>query len=167
MGEHVAGDAVVKTVRVTLVALGVAMMAFGVVSAVTAHSFNAFRHIAFLIVALALHDGFLLPVFLLVGFLVHRFVPARDRAIVQGALIVTAAVTVVSIPFVLGYGRIPDNTSALPRNYPGGYGLVIGAVWLVALLVVVARRMQHHRTVTAPVGAPDGAPGGGDQLTES
>ncbi len=137
-----------KTVRVSLVAVGCAMMLFGAVSAVTNHGFKAFRQITFLIVALALHDGFLLPAFLVIGLLVHRFVPRRERAIVQAGLIVTAAVTFVALPFVLGYGRIPDNPSALPRNYIGGYWLLIALIWLAVAVTLVATVAVRRRSRT-------------------
>jgi hypothetical protein len=53
---------------------------------------------------------------------------------------VTAAVTVVALPFMLGYGRRADVPSALPRNYIGGYTLIVSAVWLIATMVLIIRR---------------------------
>jgi hypothetical protein len=156
VGEHHARDTVVKTVRVSLVAVGSAMMLFGVVSAVTNHGFKAFRQIAFLVLALVLHDGFLLPAFLVIGLLVHRFVPRRGRAIAQAGLIATAAATFVALPFVLGYGRIPDNPSALPRNYVAGYWLLIGVIWL-AVALTLAARIARRRGSGAPT-LPDHEP---------
>jgi hypothetical protein len=153
VGHHTSGLGM-RATRVALVGVGCTMMLFGAVSAVTNHGFHAFRQITFLAVALVAHDGFLLPVFLLAGFLVHRLLPRRHRAIVQAALIATAAVTLVALPAVLGYGRIADNASVLPRNYIGGYWLVIGAIWLVAAVVLglTTRRRRDPRT---PPDAPD------------
>jgi hypothetical protein len=131
-------------IRVSLVVLGIAMMLFGVISALIGPHFNAMRHSLFLAAALVVHDGVLLPFFLLVGALVARFVPARSRALVQGALIVTAAVTVIALPFMLGYGRRADIPSALPRNYIGGYALVVGVVWVIATLLLIIRRRTHR-----------------------
>jgi hypothetical protein len=120
-------------------------MLFGAVSAVTNHSFKAFRHLGFLVGALVVHDGFLLPIFLLIGLVVHRLVPARSRGVVQAALIATAAVTFVAMPFVLGYGRLPDNPSALPRDYTAGYLIVLGAIWLTAAISIAVRH-RHRAT---------------------
>ena len=71
-------------IRLALAVLGVAMMLFGVISAIIGPHFNAVRQPLFLAAALVLHDGVLLPFFLLIGALVARFVPAHSRAIVQG-----------------------------------------------------------------------------------
>lgn len=58
--------------------------------------------------------------------------PGRARAPVQAALIATAAVTIVALPLGFGYGRLADNPSALPRDYPLGLALVLATIWLAA-----------------------------------
>ena len=136
-----------KLFRALLATAGVAMMGFAVLSAVTNHNFKPTRHVLFLVLALVLHDGLLLPVFLAFGLVVRRVVPARYRSIIQGALIISAAVTFVALPFLLAYGRTADNPSALPRNYPGGYAIVLGAIWLVATAVVVRRQISAPTAV--------------------
>jgi hypothetical protein len=132
-----------RSIRVALVAIGVAMMTFAVASAVPNQNFRPYRHGLFLIGVLVLDDGVLLPFFLLVGFLVRRFIRARFRPVVQGALIITAAVTFVALPFVLGFGRIPDNPSALPRNYPAGYLIVLVIIWAAAAAAITIRLLRR------------------------
>src|SRR5689334_15483430 len=132
-----------KAVRIGLGALGAAGMAYALVGAAGDPDIMPRRQVAFLLSVLVLHDAALLPGFLLVGLLVRRSVGVRYRGIVQGALAVTAAVTLVALPLVLGYGRTADNPSALPRNYSAGLALVLGAVWLAAAATILATRLVH------------------------
>ena len=132
-----------RTIRLTLAALGVAAMTYALWSALGSPDITPTRNGTFLLLILVLDDALLLPAFLAVGALVHRLVPPRLRAIVQAALIVTASVTLVALPLVLGYGRTPDNPSALPLDYRRGLLLTLVAVWAtaaVAAFVVIRRR---------------------------
>ena len=79
------------------------------------------------------HDLIVLPVAIAVGALLTRRLPAWARHWAQAGLAVSAIVAVVSVPLLLGVGRIADNPSRLPLNYPRGLLLVLGAVWLVVL----------------------------------
>jgi hypothetical protein len=126
--------------RAALAGLGVALMGYAILGAATDPDVMPVRHLGFFVVVLAVHDGVLLPVFIGIGALVHRFVPGRARAAVQAALIATAAVTLIAVPLVLGYGRLADNPSALPRDYPLGLALVLAAIWLGAGLSVIIPR---------------------------
>jgi hypothetical protein len=131
-----------KGVRLALASLGLILMGYAVIGAAGDPDIMPGRHLGFLVVVLALHDGVLLPAFIGVGALVHRFVPGRARAPVQAALIATAAVTVVALPLVLGYGRLADNPSALPRDYPLGLAIVLTTIWLAAGVCWVAPRRR-------------------------
>lgn len=122
--------------RWLLGALGLSAMAYALLGAVTDPDVKPLRHTGFLITVLVLHDGVLLPAVIAVGVLVHRAVAPPYRAVVQAALIASTAVTLVALPLVLGYGRIADNRSALPRDYGRGLLVVLAVVWLAAAVVV-------------------------------
>jgi hypothetical protein len=144
-------------VRGALIAAGVALMAFALVSALTSADTKPYREGIFFIGALLLNDAVLAPVFAVVAVLVHRFVRRPYRAILQGGLLVTAAVTFLAFPFLLGFGRIPDNPSALPRNYLGGYAIILGVIWLAVTAAIVWRelaRRPRHGSPTADSGGP-------------
>jgi hypothetical protein len=126
--------------RLGLGALGVLLMGYAVGGAAFDRDIMPVRQIGFLATVLALHDGVVLPAFILVGVFVHRVVPARYRAVVQAALVTSAAVTFVALPLVLGYGRTADNPSALPRDYWLGLAVVLGTVWTAALATVAGLR---------------------------
>jgi hypothetical protein len=135
----------VRTIRLCLGALGVGAIGYALAGAATDPDVMPGRQTAFLLTVLVLHDALLLPAFVLVGVLVHRSVPDRYRAVVQAGLIATAALTLIALPLVLGYGRLADNPSALPRDYPLGLGVVVGTVWLAAALVLLTRWYRSRR----------------------
>jgi Kef-type K+ transport system membrane component KefB len=101
----------------------------------------------FVIGAALLHDLLVAPIVLIIGITVARAVPARVRALVQAALIVSGAVALFSYPAVRGFGRSLHNPSSLPHNYATDLILVLGIVWAVAsaLAVISAGRGRHGR----------------------
>ena len=130
-----------RTVRLSLAALGVAAMAYAVWSALRSPDITPTRNASFLLLVLVLHDGLLLPVFVAAGALVRLLVPPPVRAVAQAALIVTASVTLVALPLVLGYGRSADNPSALPLDYGHGLLLTLAAIWLpTAVIMAILHR---------------------------
>lgn len=148
-----------KTTRPTLAALGLAAMGYALWSALRSPDITPNRNGGFLLLVLVLHDALLLPVFLAAGALVRRVVPPSARATVQAALIASAAVTLIAVPLLLGYGRIADNPSALPLDYPRGLLLVLGGIWLAAAIAVAVKRIRvsNGRTGQTPTNDTQGA----------
>jgi hypothetical protein len=146
-----------RTARVLLGALGVAAIGYAILGAVADPDVTPIRHTMFLLALVALHDALLLPAFLLAGALLRRIVTGPARAIVQAALVVTAAVTLVAAPLVLGYGRTADNPSALPGDYPAGLTLILAAIWIPASAALVSIRLARRRrdSIRRGVPAPD------------
>jgi hypothetical protein len=142
---------------------GVALMGYAVAGALVTPGIVPTRHVAYLLTVLALHDGLLMPAFLAAGAAVHRLVPATVRPTVQAALVVTAATTLVALPLALGYGRIPDNPSALPRDYRTGLLLVLALVWLGAAATAVVRLARWRRFGAGRHGGPVTTPRRGHQ----
>jgi hypothetical protein len=101
---------------------------------------------------LVAHDGVVLPVAIGLGVLIGRFVPAAARSVVLGAAYVSVVLTAVALPFLLGYGRSPDEPSALPLDYGRGLLACLVAVWAVALTVVAVR--YYRRRLERPKGVP-------------
>ena len=87
--------------------------------------------------AAVLHDLVLAPVVIGIGLLLTKAAPRRWRAVVQGAFVITAMVSLFSIPFVRGYGRIANNPSLLPGNYATGLLTVLAVVWAGAAVILV------------------------------
>ncbi len=128
-----------RAARIALGGLGLAAMGYALLGAAGDPDVKPLRHTGFLVTVLLLHDGVLLPVVIAAGILVHRFAPPPYRAILQAALLASATVIVVAVPLVLGYGRIADNPSALPRDYGRGLAIVLALIWLTTAIVLLAR----------------------------
>ena len=81
-----------------------------------------------------LHDLVIAPVWIGLGWLAARLLPAAARpAIVVGAA-VAGLLALIALPLVLGVGVDPANPSFLPRDYGRNLLLVDAAVLVVAAL---------------------------------
>jgi hypothetical protein len=127
--------------RKVLVAAGLILVGVGVVGVLRAPAVGIWPYVRFLAVSLVFADFLVIPVVLVFGAIAARALPGWLRLPVQGALYVCAAVTLVALPLVLGYGRDPALPSALPRNYSRGLLIVLAVVWAVALSVALVRRV--------------------------
>lgn len=106
----------------------------------------------FMAAVVVAHDGLLMPLVIGVGALIGRVVPVPARPAVRVAALVSAALGVVALPLVLGYGRRPDNPSALPLDYGRGLLVTLLLVWTAAL----TRALLASRTDLA--GRKEGRP---------
>lgn len=122
-------------VRRGLVGVGVLIMGYAVAGAITDSDVNKVGVGLFLAAMVVGHDGVFMPAVLGIGALIRRFVPAGGRRAVQAAALCTAAVTVVGLPLALGYGKPPDNPSALPLAYPRNLIVIVVVIWVVAALI--------------------------------
>lgn len=86
-----------------------------------------------------IHDLVVAPLVIAVGAAVVRVVRGRARAVVQGALVVTAVVGLFSWPLVRGYGLALGNPTSLPHNYAANLAVVLGVVWAAAGLLLLRR----------------------------
>jgi hypothetical protein len=120
-------------------------MAFAIHGALTDDGEHLRGHLTFLVGVLVADDLVLLPLAIGVGWLLSRYLPAWARGGVQGGLFISAVLTAVAFPFVLGAGRLVDNPSKFPRNYGHGLLIVLGLVWLgVVVWLCVARRRRSR-----------------------
>jgi len=92
-----------------------------------------------------LHDLVIAPVWIGLGWLAARFLPAAARpAVVVGAA-VTGVLTLIALPWVLGVGADPANPSFLPRDYGRNLLLVDVGVLLVAALWATVATLRARR----------------------
>ncbi|WP_327224753.1 hypothetical protein OG229_13455 [Streptomyces platensis] len=103
--------------------------------------------------AVALHDGLIAPLVLLVGLVLLRGGGSGLRGPIRGALTVAGALTMVALPVLLRPGP-RANSSVLPLDYWGNWLLAMVAVVMVTAVVLAARRFIRG-TTTRP--APKGA----------
>jgi len=93
-----------------------------------------------------LHDVIIAPIWIGLGWLAARVLPAAARpAIVVGGA-VAGLLALIALPFVLGVGVDPANPSLLPRAYGRNLLLVDAAVLLVAVLWATAATRYARST---------------------
>jgi hypothetical protein len=127
-----------------LTALGLGVSGFGLAgllrnSAMT-HPANWAR---FFLGALIAHDLFLAPAVGIGSLLLARVLPDAVRSVVQGAIVVSGAVVIVSIPVLDGAGRNPNNPSILPHDYGHDLLIVLAAIWAVTGALLAWRRIRR------------------------
>jgi hypothetical protein len=121
-------------VRAVLIGAGVLVMGYALAGALTDHDVKPFGVAIFLAAVLVGHDAVWMPLVLAAGALINRVVPARSRPVVRVAAVVAAVLSVAGVPLALGYGRPPDNPSALPLAYGRNLALVLGGLAVAALV---------------------------------
>lgn len=118
--------------RMVLIGGGALALLYAVAGAIGSRDLR-FDYLRFMTVVAAGHELLLIPITLGIGVLIGRYVPVAIRRFVQAALILSAFVTVVALPALIGNGRSPDLPSALPRDYTRGWLTLIALIWLGTL----------------------------------
>ncbi|GAA1401194.1 hypothetical protein ACFQZ4_51455 [Catellatospora coxensis] len=143
-------DRATPWIRRLLVAAGTLAAAYGIVGVLTDPSVSLPNYARYAVTVLFGHDLLVLPLAIIVGAVLTRWLPGWARPVVQGALFVTVVLTVVALPLVLGYGRRPDDPSALPRDYTRGFLLCLAAIWLVTAGLLAARALRRAPSTPGP-----------------
>jgi hypothetical protein len=121
--------------RRLLIAAGALLMAYAVVGALLDADVNKVGVAVFLAAVVIAHDGIFMPFVLAVGRVARTFwVPA----------VISLPVLLVGLPLALGFGRSPDNPSALPLPYARNLLVTIGLIWLPALLARAVPAIRKH-----------------------
>jgi hypothetical protein len=127
-------------------AVGWAIIGYGVRGLLLHHVDTRPSNLATFVVAGALlHDLVVAPILVVLGVVASRSVPARARAVVQAALIISACVALFSYPLVRGYAHRLHNPSSLPHNYTANLALVLGIVWAIAAVILGIRLHLRRR----------------------
>jgi hypothetical protein len=132
-------------VRRALIGVGVLVMAYAVAGALFDGDVDKVGVTLFLVALLVLHDAVFMPLVIVAGALIGRFVPVRWQSTTRAAGLISLAVTVVALPLVLGFGRSPDNPSALPLPYGRGLIVILIVIWIGSL--GVRKGMERRRAL--------------------
>jgi hypothetical protein len=96
------------------------------------------------------HDLVVAPLALAAGWTVNRWVPGPIRGPVQLGLFASAVMMLFAYPLVRGYGAIPSNPSALPRDYTTGLLMVLGVIWAAVTASVATTAIRQKVRARAP-----------------
>ncbi|BBY59218.1 hypothetical protein MSAR_23540 [Mycolicibacterium sarraceniae] len=124
-----------------LVALGLALGAYGVVLVADNSSQVIVRIVVWALIGVLLHDAVFAPVCVALGFAARRILPHRWWTPVLVAALMTVVLVLLAIPVYDKPGVRLDNLSVLDRNYEAGFWIALGVVWGSALLYLVGDRV--------------------------
>ena len=91
------------------------------------------------------HDALFAPVVALIGIALIAVLPGWARGPVGFALAASVVVVAFSYPLLRHFGRRVDNPSILPLDYPRNVVMVIGLIWVVALVALARSFRQRDR----------------------
>ncbi len=101
--------------------------------------------IQFFVGGAIIHDVIVAPLVCVIGWSFVRRLPTVAMGPVQAALLVSAVVSLVSWPFVRGYGITPTEPSFLSRNYTASLLLVLAVTWFATAATIGYRVVSARR----------------------
>jgi hypothetical protein len=131
----------VTSTRVFLVALGVALCAYGVVLVADNSTQVIVRIVVWALIGVLLHDAVFAPLCLALGFAGRRLLPHKWWTPILVAALMTVVLVLLAIPVYDKPGMHLDNLSVLDRDYEAGFWIALGVVWAAALLYLVGDRV--------------------------
>jgi hypothetical protein len=132
--------------RLALGAAGLALITFGIVRIFENSDRTNPRGLArWLIGAVILHDGILVPATMVLGFVITHVFRPRARRYVQGALIASGLITIIAIPLIDRRGSQPAVKALEQQNYGLHLGILVALVCGAALLAYVAQVVLDRR----------------------
>jgi hypothetical protein len=132
-------------VRIGLVALGVAIGAYGAVLVWENPPVIIMRILVWALVGVVLHDAVFAPVCVALGFAGRRLIRGKWWPPIAVAAFVSVVLVLLAIPVYGKPGMRPDNTTVLDRNYPMGLWISLGIVWACVPLYYVVMRLLPIR----------------------
>jgi hypothetical protein len=130
----------VTAVRVVLVAVGVAIGAYGAVLLWDNPPVIIMRILVWALAGVVLHDLVFAPVCVALGFAARRLIPGKWWPPVAAAALCSVVLVFLAIPVYGKPGLRPDNMTVLDRNYPLGLWISLAVVWACVPLYYLAMR---------------------------
>jgi hypothetical protein len=132
--------------------IGGGIIAFGIHSVLQHSAATKPRSMLIWIVgADVIHDAILVPLVILIGVLLVRFVREQWRTPLRAGLLLSALVCFIGwIPW-RGYGRdtVPDNPTVQPLDYTTAILTSLAVVWLSIALWMLVRIVRARRRARA------------------
>ncbi len=134
------------SVRPALVGLGVLVGLYGALLLLSGGFDNLVATAIWLGGGIVLHDAVLAPVTIAVAVLAVRVLPPVVRPWLAVVGVVVGTLTVVAVPVLGRFGAREDNPSLLPRDYVGGWLLVVVLVVVVVGVLAVVEAVRERRS---------------------
>jgi hypothetical protein len=132
--------------RIALGTIGALIMAYGAWRLLGTAGLTRPRTVGeWLIAALILHDGVLVPVTMTLGFVLNATLGPRARRYVAGALVAAALVTVVALPLIYRRGTVPPSTTLETQNYGSHLALIVALIAVVSAGSYAVRALRDRR----------------------
>ena len=132
--------------RLALGCAGAALILFGVYRILQNSDRTDPRGLArWLIGAVVIHDGIIVPSTMLIGFVLTRLFRPRMRRYVQGALVTSALITIIAIPLIDRRGSQPAVKALEQQNYGLHLGILVALVFGVAALGYLIQVLRDRR----------------------
>lgn len=148
-----------RAIRVLVALLGVGSAAYGATLLLDLGTDNLVATLAWVVGGVALHDGLVAPLTVVVGVALVRLTKGRTPAPVVVGIVVLGTVTVAAVPVLGRFGARADNATLLDRSYVGGWLAFAGLTAVVVLVALVVERFAGRRARTGRVAdEPDGRP---------
>lgn len=134
-----------KTLRILVAALGVAVTAYGLWLLVDRQPGQLAGVGVWVAGGIVAHDGLLAPLVVAGGVAVAVRGPANLRTGLLWAVVVLGPLTLIAIPVLGRFGAKPDNPTLLDRPYLAGYVVVVALVLLLITAGAVLRERRRAR----------------------
>ena len=135
-----------KTLRILVAALGVAVTAYGLWLLVDRQPGQLGGVGVWVAGGIVAHDGLLAPLVVAGGVAVAVRGPANLRTGLLWAVVVLGPLTLIAVPVLGRFGAKPDNPTLLDRPYLAGYVVVVALVLLLITAGAVLRERRRART---------------------
>lgn len=142
-----------RIIRTLLMAVGVALGAYGVSMLWDVSVPDKVSIGSWLVVGLLAHDAVFAPMVLVASWLLRRWIPQRWRRPVLIALAYTNVVVLLAFPVILprSTAQRPSNPTILDRNYALGLTVAIVIIWATVFageVLLGTRRAGKRRRVS-------------------
>jgi hypothetical protein len=132
--------------RIALGTIGALIMAYGAWRLLGTAGLTRPKTVGeWLVAALVLHDGVLVPVTMTVGFVLSATLRPRARRYVTGALVTAGLVTVVALPLIYRRGTVPHVTALETQNYGSHLALIVVLIAVVTGGAYAVRALRDRR----------------------
>jgi hypothetical protein len=134
-------------IRLALGSVGAALLLFGVYRILQNSDRTDPRGLArWLIAAVVIHDGIIVPSTMLIGFVLTRLFRPRLRRYVQGALVASALITIIAIPLIDRRGSQPAVKALEQQDYGLHLGILIALGFGVAAIGYLMQVLRERRS---------------------